>query len=120
MIFRRVGETVGEKVVERFKGKYASVEEFCNLIISNVIGPVIGMDQVHCNHEDNKLVFVLDTCPYKKAGFPIKDMSFFCDYTEGLLDTAVSMAFPGKTFEMVPKDLISGDCASCTFEINIS
>ncbi|MHA1684477.1 MAG: hypothetical protein ACTSUE_26300 [Promethearchaeota archaeon] len=119
MIFRRVGESVGESVVSRFKGKYSTIDEFCSLMIKHVIAPVVGEGSVNCQRDGNKLTFTLDACPYKKAGFPIKDMAFFCDYTEGLLDTAIKEAFPEKKFEMdIPGELISNEgCSKCIFEI---
>ncbi|MBD3188693.1 hypothetical protein GF325_17835 [Candidatus Bathyarchaeota archaeon] len=122
MIFRRVGESVGEQIVGRFKGKYESIEEFCKLMIEHVISPVVGEDAVRCDISGNTLTFTLDACPYKKAGFPIKDMSFFCHYTEGMLDTAIKEAFPGKEFAMdLPDQLISKEgCDTCVFKVTQS
>ena len=121
MIFRRVGEAAAEKIVKRLNGKYTSVDEFCNLIITQVIEPVIGEGKGGYKVDGNKITFELQACPYKKAGgFPIKDMEFFCHYTEGLFDESLKLAFPDKNFYMEPKDLISKDCASCVFDSEMS
>jgi hypothetical protein len=66
----------------------------------------------------NKVTINLGACPYKNAGFPIKDMSWFCEYTEGLFDSAMKAAFPDKKIETVSGDRISTNCAACKFDIN--
>ena len=121
MILRRVGERVGENIVNRLEGKYASVEEFCNLLITDVIAPVVGDDKATADIRGDNVIFKLDTCPYKAAGFPIQDMSFFCEYTEGLIENALQCAFPGKNYQLeYPVDsLISKEgCKTCVFKIN--
>jgi hypothetical protein len=121
MIFRRVGEAAAASIVERLKGKYNTIDEFCALIISNVMEPVIGESKASFNIDGNKISITLDACPYKKAGgFPITEMDFFCHYTEGLIDESLKLAFPDKTFFTEPGDLISGKCKSCTFESEMS
>ena len=121
MIFRRVGEAAAEDIYSNLKGKYTTVEEFCNLLVSDVIAPVIGENKGSVQVTGNKIDIELDACPYKKAGrFPIQDMEFFCHYTEGLLDTALQLAFPDKHFYMEPKELIAKGCTKCIFESEIS
>ena len=121
MIFRRVGEAAAEDIVHKLKGKYTTVEEFCNLLVSDVITPVIGENKGSVVVNGNKIDIELDACPYKKAGgFPIKEMEFFCHYTEGLLDAALQLAFPDKQFFMEPKELIANGCKKCVFESEIS
>lgn len=117
MIFRRVGEATANEIYEKFKGKYHTVEDYCDLLIRNIIEPIIGENQAHVKFEDTKLQITLDACPYKKAGgFPIQDMEFFCHYTEGLFDEALRLAFPDKKFYTEPKDLIANGCDHCVFE----
>ena len=116
MIFRRVGETTGEKIVTRFKGKYTTLDEFCGLLISQIIEPIIGEGKASYSVSGDKVSFELQACPYKIAGgFPIKDMSFFCHYTEGMIDIALKEALPDKNLTIEPSDLISGNCSSCKF-----
>ncbi len=119
MIMRRVGESVGERIAARLKGKYANVQEFCNMLIKDVIEPVVGEGMAKASVEGNNIKYVLGSCPYKKAGFPISKMGFFCDYTEGLFDRSIKAAFPGAKYQMEPpKDLISKEgCTSCVFNI---
>jgi hypothetical protein len=119
MIMRRVGESVGEKIAARLKGKYTNLQEFCNMLIKDVIEPVTGTGKAKATVDGNNIKFVLESCPYKKAGFPIVKMGFFCDYTEGLLDRSIKAAFPGSKYSMEPpKELISKEgCASCVFNI---
>ncbi len=117
MIFRRVGEVAGSNVVKRLKGKYNTVEEFAKLLISHVIEPVIGDGKSTASITGNKVVITLGACPYKNAGFPIKDMSWFCEYTEGLFDNAMKAAFPDKKIETVSSDRISKNCETCKFDI---
>ncbi len=118
MIFRRVGEAAGNNVVKRLKGKYNSVEEFTKLLMSSVIGPVLGEGKSKVSVAGNKVTISLGACPYKNAGFPIKDMSWFCEYTEGLFDSAMKAAFPDKKVETVSSDRISKNCATCKFDIS--
>ncbi len=118
MIFRRVGEAAGNNVVKRLKGKYNSVEEFAKLLMSDVIEPVLGEGTSQVSVVGNKVTINLGACPYKNAGFPIKDMSWFCEYTEGLFDSAVKVAFPDKKVETVSSDRISKNCATCKFDIS--
>lgn len=121
MIFRRVGESAAEEIVEKLKGKYSTVEEFGNLIIAEVVEPIIGENKGLIKIEGNIITIELDACPYKKAGhFPIQDMEFFCHYTEGLFDTAFQIAFPEKKFYMEPKELISTGCKKCLFQSEMS
>ncbi|MHA1672305.1 MAG: hypothetical protein ACTSYI_01630 [Promethearchaeota archaeon] len=121
MIFRRVGETAAERIVKRLEGKYTTIEEFGNILIKDVIEPIIGENKGNIIFEGNKIVIELEACPYKKAGnFPITEMEFFCHYTEGLFDTAFKLAFPDKQFYIEPKDLISKGCNSCVFETEMS
>lgn len=116
MIFRRVGEDSAVNVVKRLKGKYNSLQEFSDLLIKEVISPVIGENKGRIKVEGNKIIIELDACPYKTSGgFPIKDMDFFCHYTEGLFDYAYQQAFPDKKFELKIDGLISGSCDKCTF-----
>jgi hypothetical protein len=119
MIMRRVGESVGEKIATRLKGKFTTPQEFCNLVIKDVIEPVTGAGKAKATVEGNNIKFVLDTCPYKKAGFPILKMGFFCNYTEGLLDNSFKVAFPGIKYSIEqPTQLISKEgCTSCVFNI---
>ncbi len=117
MIFRRVGETAGNNVVKRLKGKYNSVEEFAKLLMSSVIEPVLGEGKSTASVVGNKVSISLGACPYKNAGFPIKDMSWFCEYTEGLFDSAMKAAFPDKKIETVSSDRISKNCETCKFDI---
>ncbi len=121
MIFRRVGEAAAENIVKRLKGRYNSIEEFGNLIIKNVIEPVLGQGEGSISVSDKTITLVLNECPYKKSGrFPIKDMAFFCHYTEGLFDQAFKLAFPENTVFTQPGGLISsGECKNCTFNIEI-
>ncbi|MHA1732297.1 MAG: hypothetical protein ACTSU5_10150 [Promethearchaeota archaeon] len=117
MIFRRVGEGIAESIVDRLKGKYDSVEEFCDLLVNTVINPVID-DKGSFTVDGNKVTLKLGACPYKKAaGFPVKDMSWFCDYTEGLIDTSFKLAFPGKNWLVDTKETIAKNpgCAECVF-----
>ncbi len=118
MIFRRVGEAAGNNVVKRLKGKYNSVEEFTKLLMSSVIGPVLGEGKSKVSVAGNKVTISLGACPYKNAGFPIKDMSWFCEYTEGLFDSAMKAAFPDRKVETVSSDRISKNCATCKFDIS--
>lgn len=118
MIFRRVGEESGKNVVKKMKGRYQTPEQFLALLLKEVIEPVIDVGQAKFEINGNNVKIELDACPYKKAGgFPIQDMSFFCDYTEGLFDTALKEAFPDRKFIMdMPKDLISKPgCKQCIF-----
>jgi hypothetical protein len=119
MIMRRVGESVGEKIAARLKGKYTTVQEFCNLVIKDVMEPVVGAGKATAIVTGNDIKFVLESCPYKKAGFPIMKMGFFCNYTEGLIDSSVKAAFPGTKFSMeTPASLISRTgCTSCVFNM---
>ncbi len=120
MIFRRVGETSGENIAKRLKGKFTSVEEFCNLIVTQVMDPVVGEGKCAAKVQGNKVIFELLACPYKKAGgFPIKEMSWFCHYTEGLLDIALKTAFPDRSFETNPKELKAAGSDKCVFEITM-
>ncbi len=118
MIFRRVGEAAGNNVVKRLKGQYNSVEEFSKLLMSSVIEPVLGESpKTTVVVAGNKVTINLGACPYKNAGFPIKDMSWFCEYTEGLFDSAIKSAFPDKKVETVSSDRISKNCETCKFDI---
>ena len=119
MIMRRVGESVGEKISIRLKGKYTTVEQFCGLLAKDVIEPVIGTDKVKVVVEGDDIKFILDSCPYKKAGFPIQSMDFFCHYTEGLLDNSLKKAFPDMKISVeTTGELISKPgCAQCVFKI---
>jgi len=117
MIFRRVGEAAGNNVVKRLKGKYNSVEDFAKLLISHVIEPVLGGGKSTVQVEGNKVTINLGACPYKNAGFPIKNMSWFCEYTEGLFDSAMRGAFPDKKIETISGDRISQNCATCKFDL---
>ena len=120
MIFRRVGETSGENIAKRLKGKFGNIKEFCNLIVTQIMDPVVGVGKCAAKVQDNKVIFELLACPYKKAGgFPIKEMSWFCHYTEGLLDIALKTAFPDKNFETFPKKLKAEGADKCVFEISI-
>jgi hypothetical protein len=119
MIFRRVGEENAVNIVKQFKGKYKTVEEFCKLIVEQVIEPIIGKDQGKIIIDGEKVIIELNQCPYKKAGgYPIKEMGFFCHYTEGLFDNALKLAFPDKKFNLHPNGLISESCEKCRFEAN--
>lgn len=121
MIFRRVGESSGENIANRFKGKYKSVEEFGKILIDNIISPIIGEGKSSMIKNGDTYVFKLDACPYKKAGgFPISDMSFFCDYTQGMIETAIKKAFPDKKIEFKTDSLISNKCESCSFSMKTS
>ncbi len=122
MIFRRVGEEVADHIVKRLEGKYESVEDFCNLLINEVINPVIG-DKGSFTVDGDNVTIKLGACPYKKAGgFPIQDMSFFCDYTEGLIDTAFQKAFPDKNYFTELKQSLgrNPECSECVFNASIS
>ncbi len=121
MIFRRVGEDIAENIVNRMQGKYNSVEEFAKMLVEDVIDPIIGEKQGIAIVEGNKVTITLKACPYKRAaGFPIKDMSWFCDYTEGLLHNAFDLAFPGvvelETLQTVARD----ECKECKFVVSHS
>ena len=122
MIFRRVGEAAANQIVTKFKGKYSSVNEFCELLITDVINPIIGENKCSIKvSDDGKVEFELDACPYKKAGgYPIKEMEFFCHYTEGLFDEALKLAFPDKEVWTEPIELISTGCQKCIFESKLS
>lgn len=121
MIFRRVGESSGENIANRFRGKYNSIEEFGKILIDNIISPIIGEGKGTMIKNGDSYVFKLDACPYKKAGgFPITDMSFFCDYTQGMIETAIKTAFPNKKFEFKTESLISNKCENCSFSLKIS
>ena len=116
MIFRRVGESSAEQIVERLKGRYNTPEEFGNIMIKEVIEPVIGDGKGKITVNGGQVEIVLEACPYKKAGgFPIKEMEFFCHYTEGLFDNAFKLAFPELNMEITPKELISQSCTQCVF-----
>ncbi|HMF34337.1 MAG TPA: hypothetical protein VKK79_23135 [Candidatus Lokiarchaeia archaeon] len=117
MIFRRVGEAAGENIVKRFQGKYTSIEEFANLLISEVIEPVLGEGNGTASVSGSLVSIDLAACPYKVAGIPIKDMSWFCEYTEGLFDSAIRGAFPGYKVETKSPEKIAQDCPTCKFEI---
>ena len=121
MIFRRVGEKAAENIVKRLTGKFTSIEEFCSLLVDDVFAPVIGEDMASYAIDNDKITFTLKACPYKKAGgYPIQDMSFFCHYTEGLIDHAVKTAFPSKSFFTEPVHLISqAGCEECVFDISL-
>lgn len=121
MIFRRVGEAAAEDITKNFKGRYNTVEEFGELLIKEVIEPIIGENNGKLVVDNDKIIIRLKACPYKTAGrFPIKDMEFFCHYTEGLFDTALKLAFPDKTFMIEPKELIAEGCSECVFESQIN
>jgi hypothetical protein len=118
MIFRRVGEAAGENVVKRLQGKYSSIDEFANLLISEVIEPALGEGNGKVSVEGGKVIIDLAACPYKVAGMPIKDMSWFCEYTEGLFDSAIRGAFPDYKVETRSPEKIAQECATCKFEIS--
>lgn len=119
MIFRRVGETTAESILKRLEGKYTDEKEFLEKLLETYFWPIIGKENAKFTVEGNEITIELLNCPYKKAGFPIKDMSFFCDYTQGLLDVAIKKAFPNKNFEFnIPSELISKEgCNRCFFKI---
>ncbi len=103
---------------KRLKGKYNSVEDFAKLLMSSVIEPVLGEGTSTVTVAGNKVNINLGACPYKNAGFPIKDMSWFCEYTEGLFDSAMKSAFPDKKVETISSDRISKNCTNCKFELS--
>ena len=120
MIFCRVGEASAENVVKRLKGKYETIEEFGQLLIENVIEPVLGENKSTVENSEGKVKISLDACPYKRSGgFKIQEMGFFCHYTEGLFDNAYKLAFPDKTVFTEPVGLIADKCKNCTFDIEI-
>ncbi|GAB4321342.1 MAG: hypothetical protein Kow0069_25570 [Promethearchaeota archaeon] len=120
MIFRRVGERVGETVAKRLEGRHSSVEQFCDLLVHDVINPVIG-GEGSCDHLGGGRVLIkLGACPYKKAaGFPVRDMSWFCDYTEGLIDAAFGRAFPEANLTVRLDESIARNdgCQTCRFSV---
>ncbi|MBD3351451.1 MAG: hypothetical protein GF364_08185 [Candidatus Lokiarchaeota archaeon] len=119
MIFRRVGEASGLSIAEKFKGRYTTIKDFGNALIRYVINPIIGDGKSQLIEEGDKIIFKLDACPYKKAGgFPIQDMSFFCHYTEGMIDTAIKTAFPDLNYQTNPAKLIANGCEHCKFVIS--
>lgn len=117
MIFRRVGEAAADLMVPKLEGKYSTMDEFANLLITYIVEPILGPNQGKIQINENKIDIQLNACPYKRAGhFPIQDMDFFCHYTEGLFDQAFKLAFPDKNFDMEAKELIAKGCKHCIFE----
>jgi len=119
MIFRRVGETTAESIMKRLEGKYKSEKEFGEKLLEAYFWPIIGKENAKLSIEGNVITIELLNCPYKKAGFPIKDSSFFCDYTQGLVDVAFKKAFPSKKFDFnPPTELLAKEgCKRCFFKI---
>ncbi|MHA1371464.1 MAG: hypothetical protein ACTSWN_12225 [Promethearchaeota archaeon] len=117
MIMRRVGERIGENIAQRIKA--TGIAEFCTKVVQDVFFPVIGENKASCTIEGNTIEFTINVCPYKQAGFKIKELGFFCHYTEGLIETAIKNKFPEEKFVIEPpKELISRDgCNKCVFVI---
>jgi len=70
MIFRRVGEASAENIVKRFTGQYKTPEEFCGLLIKNVIEPVIGSNMGSAVVDGNNIKISLKEWQYH---FPCMD-----------------------------------------------
>ena len=120
MIFRRVGEATAEKLMKQPEGKYTNEQEFGEKMLESFFWPIIGKENAKFTITGDTITVELLNCPYKKAGFPIKDMSFFCDYTQGLVDAILKLAFPSKRFDFnVPTEIISKEgCERCLFKID--
>ena len=119
MLMRRIGENTAEDYIKLIKGKFNSLNDLVEVIVSDVLTPVIGKGKASSNAAENKVLITLNACPYKNAGFKINKMPFFCHYTEGLIFHLIELAFPEKKVEITPKSTIAGGAPSCVFEITI-
>ncbi len=119
-IFRLIGENQGETIVERIQEKYDikswTLQELADKLISDVFEPALGENQALIDLKGNEMNIVLKTCPFKKAGINI-DNKFYCTYTEGLIETIARKAFNNVEFES--QKLRAIDKCDCQFRLDV-
>ncbi|MHA1384895.1 MAG: methanogen output domain 1-containing protein [Candidatus Helarchaeota archaeon] len=112
--FRLMGEEQGEAVEKRMRKKYNiegdwSPEKFADLFIKDVLVPALGEGNAESKSENNEIIITVKVCPFLRAGLTVTHRHF-CNYTEGLIETAAKKAL--KNIDFVPEASIAkgNDC----------
>lgn len=120
-IFRLMGENQGEAVEARMKKKYEidnwTPEQFADSLIKDVLEPALGEDSVEYKLNDNELIFNVKVCPFRRGGINITN-KLYCNYTEGLIETAAKKALQNIEFNSEDSQAKGGP--SCIFKIKIN
>ena len=117
-IFRLMGEEVGVAVEKRLHEKYNidkwTPQDFIEKLVADVLDPVLGEGGAEINLDGNKIDVILKVCPFKKAGIDISN-TYYCTYTEGMIETAVDNALSNIDFRTLK--LRAVDNCDCQFEV---
>ncbi|MHA1378132.1 MAG: methanogen output domain 1-containing protein [Candidatus Helarchaeota archaeon] len=120
-IFRLIGESQGEAVENRIRKKYKiegdwNSEKFADLFVKDVLIPALGEGNAEYKLENNEIILKIKVCPFLRAGLNVTNRHF-CNYTEGLIETAAKKAL-GK-IEFVPEASLAKGNPYGVFKIKI-
>lgn len=119
-IYRLIGESQGKNIEERLR-KNMKIEDWtpqdlAKGLIEGVFEPAIGDEQAEISIDKDVMTVILKACPFKQAGIKIED-KFYCNYTEGLIETIAREALDIKEFKS--EKLRAVDNCDCTFKITL-
>ncbi|MHA1784704.1 MAG: methanogen output domain 1-containing protein [Candidatus Helarchaeota archaeon] len=120
-VYRLIGERVGESIVDRMKNRFNietwTPENFSDAIVKDVLTPVLGEGGAEVKAENGNIRVKLNVCPFEAADMDITHL-FYCTYTEGLIQTSASKAFE-KDVELEAISLKAEGKPSCEFLLKL-
>lgn len=119
-VYRLIGERIGEGVAGRIAKKFNisdfTPENFSEALLKDVLEPVLGAGGAELTPEGGNIRVKLNVCPFEKADMDIAH-KFYCNYTEGLIETAAKKAFGNAELETITLKADGKSC--CEFLIRL-
>ena len=113
-IFRLMGEGVGESIAKRINAK--TPEEFATKLQKDVLEPALGTGMAEVIVDGNEIKVLLKACAFESARIDISN-TFYCSYTEGLIETAAKQSLGDINFKSLK--LRAVDKCDCSFNVTL-